>query len=139
MRLENQPYSWSALTLNAKNKEQAINTLLVLKNKVQSSVQMTSKQVEVQMIEESKIREKKAQENEEPSGSKKMADKKTIEIDVGAMRMRDEGNRRSLDSAIKSQMSAHREFATPKRPSSVQQSLTRPISVFQSNSNFARG
>jgi len=47
MRLENQPYSWSALTLNAKNKEQAINKLLVLKNKVQSSVQMTSKQVEV--------------------------------------------------------------------------------------------
>jgi hypothetical protein len=136
MRLENQPYSWSALTLNAKNKEQAINTLLVLKNKVQSSVQMTSKQVEVQMIEESKIREKKAQENEEPS---KMADKKTIEIDVGAMRMRDEGNRRSLDSAIKSQMSAHREFATPNRPSSVQQSLTRPISVVQSNSNFAGG
>jgi len=136
MRLENQPYSWSALTLNAKNKEQAINTLLVLKNKVQSSVQMTSKQVEVQMIEESKIREKKAQENEEP---RKMADKKTIEIDVGAMRMRDEGNRRSLDSAIKSQMSAHREFATPNRPSSLQQSLTRPISVLQSNSNFAGG
>ena len=65
LRLENQPYSWSALTLNAKNKEQAINTMLVLKNKVQSSVQMTSKQVEVQMIEESKIREKKAQENNE--------------------------------------------------------------------------
>ena len=88
------------------------------------------------MIEESKIREKKAQENEEPT---KMADKKTIEIDVGAMRMRDQGNRRSLDSAIKSQMSAHREFATPNRPSSVQQSLTRPISVLQSNSNFAGG
>jgi hypothetical protein len=48
-----------------------------------------------------------------------MADKKTIEIDVGAMRMRDESNRRSLDSAIKSQMTAHQEFATPNRPSSV--------------------
>ena len=48
-----------------------------------------------------------------------MADKKTIEIDVGAMRMRDEGNRRSLDSAIKSQMTGHQEFVTPNRPSSV--------------------
>ena len=65
MRLENQPYSWCALTLDAKNKEQAINTLLVLKNKVQSSVQITSKQVEVQMIEESKISKKKEQENNE--------------------------------------------------------------------------
>ncbi len=63
MRLENQPYSWTALSISAKTKEASINKLLVLKNKVQSTVQITSKQVEVQMIEEAKIREKKAQEN----------------------------------------------------------------------------
>lgn len=31
MRLENQTYSWVALSQNAKNKEQAINRMLTLK------------------------------------------------------------------------------------------------------------
>ena len=99
MRLENQPYSWAALTLSAKNKEQSINRLLVLKNKVQSSVHITSKQVEVQMIEEAQIRDKKAQEKE----TTKIGDKKTIEIDVATMRLReDNGGRRSVESGLRS-------------------------------------
>lgn len=124
MRLENQPYSWSALTLSAKNKEQAINKLLILKNKVQSSVSITSKQVEVQMMEEEKIREKKALENQtkndHPSKTS-MEDKRTIEIDVGTLRVRNDNVRRSLDSGLQSQMSIQKhQFNTPVRPNSVQ-------------------
>ena len=73
------------------------------------------------MFEEEKIREKKAQEKgEETSASgTNMADKKTIEIDVGAMRVRDDNNRRSMDSAIRSQIPGQKEFATPIRPNTV--------------------
>jgi hypothetical protein len=35
-----------------------------------------------------------------------MAGKRTIEIDVGALRMRDENARRSVESGLRSQMSA---------------------------------
>jgi hypothetical protein len=38
MRLENQTYSWSALTKNAKNKEQAINRTLTLKGQVETGI-----------------------------------------------------------------------------------------------------
>jgi hypothetical protein len=38
MRLEIQPYTWNALTLNAKNKEQAINKHLQLKNTVETGI-----------------------------------------------------------------------------------------------------
>ena len=40
MRLEIQPYTWNALTMNAKNKEQAVNKHLQLKNTVESGIQI---------------------------------------------------------------------------------------------------
>jgi hypothetical protein len=38
MRLEMQPYTWTALSMSAKNKEQAISRLLTLKNNVETKV-----------------------------------------------------------------------------------------------------
>ena len=70
------------------------------------------------MIEEAQIREKKAQENAQNQGSK-IGDKKTIEIDVSAMRIRDENARRSVESGLRSQISAQKQFVTPIRPNSV--------------------
>lgn len=40
MRLEIQPYTWNALTLNAKNKEQAVNKHLQLKNTVETGIKV---------------------------------------------------------------------------------------------------
>jgi hypothetical protein len=43
MRLEVQPYTWNVLTLNAKNKEQAINKHLQLKNTVETGIHIGAK------------------------------------------------------------------------------------------------
>ena len=40
MRLEIQPYTWNALTLNAKNKEKAVNKHLQLKNSVETGIKI---------------------------------------------------------------------------------------------------
>jgi hypothetical protein len=43
MRLENQTYSWQALILNAKNKEQSINKHLQLKTSVEINIKDSAK------------------------------------------------------------------------------------------------
>ena len=43
MRLENQTYSWVALSQNAKNKEQAINRMLTLKGQVETGMTQSNK------------------------------------------------------------------------------------------------
>jgi hypothetical protein len=66
-----------------------------------------------------------------------MAQKKTIEIDVGAMRVRGE-ERRSIDTSTGANRTPI-EMATPARPSTVQKAmLTRPMSAIESNGSVAR-
>jgi hypothetical protein len=67
MRLENQSYSWQALMINAKNKEQAINRHLQLKNTVEINIKESAKPPHAQGHNSPRKNEQKHDESANPS------------------------------------------------------------------------